>query len=166
MGPPGGRPRPPPETMGPSGCRRYSNRVTMPKLPPPPRRPQNRSAFSSSLAWTTSPSARTTSAPIMLSTVYPSLRSSQPEPLPSVSPAMPVVGMRPPGMASPCSWVAASNSPQFTPPPASDPPAALEVGGVRRLSDDRRPPVYHGVEHRAGGVIAAVPRKQYPSAEI
>ena len=34
----------------------------MPKLPPPPRRPQSRSAFSVSLAWTSRPSAVTTSA--------------------------------------------------------------------------------------------------------
>ena len=46
-----------------------------------------------------------------------SLRSSQPEPPPSVKPATPVVDTRPPVVASPCSCVAASNSPQVTPAP-------------------------------------------------
>ena len=36
----------PPNTIGPSSCSRRWNAVTMPKLPPPPRSPQNRSAFS------------------------------------------------------------------------------------------------------------------------
>ena len=40
----------PPSTVGPTACRRYSNDVTTPKLPPPPRTAQNRSAFSSALA--------------------------------------------------------------------------------------------------------------------
>ena len=48
-------------TMGPSGLRRNSNSVTIPKLPPPPRTPQNSSAFSSSLAFTNSPPAVTMS---------------------------------------------------------------------------------------------------------
>ena len=42
---------------GPPRSRRNSNSVTMPKLPPPPRTPQKRSAFSVSLAVTSSPSA-------------------------------------------------------------------------------------------------------------
>ena len=63
---PGRRPAPP-MTIGPTACSRYSNEVTTPKLPPPPRRPQNSSAFSSSLACTSRPSAVTTSAPIRLS---------------------------------------------------------------------------------------------------
>ena len=36
--------------VGPTSCRRNVNRVTTPKLPPPPRSAQNRSAFSSRLA--------------------------------------------------------------------------------------------------------------------
>ncbi len=39
-----------PAIMGATGCRRKLKRVTMPKLPPPPRSAQNRSAFSVSLA--------------------------------------------------------------------------------------------------------------------
>ena len=50
------------ETIGPTGCRRNSSDVAMPKLPPPPRRPQSSSGFSSSLARTSRPSAVTTSA--------------------------------------------------------------------------------------------------------
>ena len=44
-------------------CSRYSNDVTTPKLPPPPRIAQNRSVFSSALACTSSPFASTRSAP-------------------------------------------------------------------------------------------------------
>ena len=75
----------------------------MPKLPPPPRSPQKRSAFSVSDATTLRPSAVTTSASIRLSQVNPNLRSSQPLPLPSARPAIPVSGTRPPVTASPCS---------------------------------------------------------------
>ena len=89
--------------------------MTTPKLPPPPRSPQNSSGFSSADVLTTRPSAVTTSAPIRLSQVKPSFRSSQPLPLPRARPAMPVSGTRPPVTASPCSWVAASNSPQLSP---------------------------------------------------
>src|SRR4029453_11152758 len=58
----------PPNTCGPTRWSRYSNEVTIPKLPPPPRRPQKRSAFSSALAVTTSPSAVTSWAESRLST--------------------------------------------------------------------------------------------------
>src|ERR671930_564949 len=108
----------PARTIGPSSCRRNSNSVTIPKLPPPPRMPQNRSSFSRSLARTTLPSARTTSAESRLSHVRPCLDEVQPRPPPVVKPPMPVVVMRPPGVCSPCSCVAASNSPHRTPPPA------------------------------------------------
>ena len=56
--------------------------------------------------------------PIRLSQARPHERSSQPEPPPSVSPATPVVETRPPVVASPCSWVAASNAAQVSPAPA------------------------------------------------
>ena len=48
--------------------------VTTPKLPPPPRSPQNRSGFSSSLARTSRASAVTTSIPTTLSDVQPQRR--------------------------------------------------------------------------------------------
>ena len=73
-------------TCGPTGCSRYSNAVTTPKLPPPPRSAQNRSGFSSALARTSSPSAVTTSAASRLSHAGPCLRASQPRPPPSVRP--------------------------------------------------------------------------------
>jgi FAD/FMN-containing dehydrogenase len=40
----------PPSTIGPTSWRRKWNAVTIPKFPPPPRSPQNRSACSSTLA--------------------------------------------------------------------------------------------------------------------
>ena len=74
----------------PSGTQRNSNSVTIPKLPPPPRTPQKRSAFSSALAVTNSPSAVTRSTDTRWSTESPYLRWIQPIPPPSVSPATPV----------------------------------------------------------------------------
>ena len=52
----------PPSTIGPTGWSCRWNEVTTPKLPPPPRSPQNSSGFSSADAVTTRPSAVTTSA--------------------------------------------------------------------------------------------------------
>ena len=77
---------------GRPGAASSSNCVTIPKLPPPPRSPQSRSAFSVSLAWTSRPSAVTTSAPTRLSQARPCLRISQPMPPPSVKPPTPVDG--------------------------------------------------------------------------
>ena len=107
----------PPITIGPTGCRSNSNSVTTPKLPPPPRRPQSRSAFSSALALHDAAvgghdlGRRAGSAQ-----VTPYSRSSQPLPLPSVSPPTPVSDTRPPVTASPCSCVAASTSAPRAPP--------------------------------------------------
>ncbi len=108
----------PPSTTGPTGCRRYSSAQTTPKLPPPPRSAQKRSGFSSAAARTIRPSAVTTCAEMRLSAEKPCLRSSQPLPLPSVSPAIPVVEIRPPVVARPNAWVARSSSAQSTPPAA------------------------------------------------
>ena len=104
-------------TSGPTGWSRSSIAVTTPKLPPPPRSAQNSSGCSSADARIGSPLAAISSTARMLSTVRPCLRSSQPEPPPSASPATPVLDTRPPTVASPCSWVAASTSPQVRPPP-------------------------------------------------
>ena len=109
----------PPRTVGPTGCSAYSSDVTTPKLPPPPRSAQNRSLFSSALAWTRRPSAVTTSAPTRLSQVRPCLRSSQPMPPPRVKPPSPVVETRPPVTASPNAWVSWSKSAQVAPPCAT-----------------------------------------------
>ena len=59
----------PPRISGPTGKSRYSNEVTMPKLPPPPRSAQNSSAFSSADARTSAPSAVTTSIDTSVSQV-------------------------------------------------------------------------------------------------
>ena len=66
-----------------------SNRVTMPKLPPPPQTAQNRSGCSSALARTHRPSARRMSIATTLSEVRPQRRLSQPNPPPTASPATP-----------------------------------------------------------------------------
>ena len=68
----------PASTIGPTGCSWNSKDVTMPKLLLPPRSPHSRSAFSVSLAWTSLPSAVTTSAPTRLSQVSPYFGDSQP----------------------------------------------------------------------------------------
>jgi hypothetical protein len=107
----------PANTSGPSGYSASSSAVTTPKLPPPPRSAHSSSAFSSVLARTIRPSHVTSSAPTRLSQVRPCLRSSQPDPPPSVSPATPVVETRPPVVARPCTWVARSTSAQMAPPP-------------------------------------------------
>src|SRR3954469_14325370 len=62
----------------------------MPKLPPPPRRAQNRSGLSVALACTSLASAVTTSAPTRLSAARPYLRINQPIPPPRVNPPTPV----------------------------------------------------------------------------
>jgi len=67
----------PASTSGPTGCSRYSNDVTTPKLPPPPRKAQNNSLFSRSLAVRKSPFAVTTSADTRLSAELPYFRISQ-----------------------------------------------------------------------------------------
>ena len=63
-----------------------------------------------------SPAAVTTRAERSESAASPSLRSSQPEPEPSVKPATPTDGIRAPVTASPCAWVAASSSRHVAPP--------------------------------------------------
>src|SRR5216683_1770473 len=88
-------------TVGPTGCAWNSKDVTTPKLPPPPRRPQNRSAFSDALATLSSPLAVTTSAESRLSMLKPRLRICQPVPPPNVRPATPVLDTTPDGTASP-----------------------------------------------------------------
>jgi hypothetical protein len=66
----------PPVMVGPTWCRRKLNRVTTPKLLPPPRSAQNSSAFSSWLAVRSWPSAVTTSTSARLSTLQPKRRVS------------------------------------------------------------------------------------------
>ena len=127
----------------------------MPKFPPPPRTPQNRSGLTLSLAVTSSPSAVTRSTESRLSTVAPYLRISQPMPPPSVRPAMPVWVTIPPTVASPWSCVSRSSSPQSTPACAR---AVLACGstlmpfiGERSItSPRRRPHARRRRDHRSG----------------
>jgi hypothetical protein len=62
----------------------------MPKFPPPPRIPQNKSVFSVALAVSSLPSAVTMSADSRLSQENPYLRVNQPKPPPNVRPEIPV----------------------------------------------------------------------------
>ena len=80
----------PARMVGPSGCSSNVKSVTTPKLPPPPRRPQNRSGFSAWEARTMEPSAVTTWQDLSASIASPIFRMRWPMPPPSVSPAMPV----------------------------------------------------------------------------
>src|SRR5262249_21509792 len=80
----------PQSACGPCRFALNSNDVTAPKLPPPPRKAQNRSGFSASLARRRSPSAVTMSTDPRLAQAYPNLREVQPKPPPMVKPATPV----------------------------------------------------------------------------
>src|SRR5690606_24978051 len=108
-----------PTTVGPTGWSLNLSEVTAPKLAPAPRTAQKRSAFSSSLAVTTDPSASTISTPSRLSSARPYFPCSQPQPPPSVRPPTPVLETAPPVVASPCFCVASLNPSQVAPPPAT-----------------------------------------------
>ena len=130
-----------PARKRPTGCRRNVNSTTTPKLPPPPRSAQKRSAFSPSDASTTCPSEVTTVAASRLSSVSPYAPIRWPIPPPSVSPATPVSPKVPPGVASPCRWQTGSKSSQRAPPwqvaiPAS---ASTLTSRSKRRSTTRLP---------------------------
>ena len=82
------------------------NDVTTPKLPPPPRTAQKRSACSLALAVTKRPSARTMSTREQVVDGEAALARQVAEPPPSVRPPTPVVEMMPAGTASPKACVA------------------------------------------------------------
>ncbi len=90
----------------------------MPKLPPPPRSPQNSSGSLTASTRTRSASAVTRSTARRLSTVSPCRRIRYPIPPPSVSPPIPTLLTVPPVVASPYRCVARSSSDQTTPPAA------------------------------------------------
>jgi len=100
-----GRKRAPPSTMS-TGTSRYWSRVTIPKLPPPPRSAQNRSGFDVSLAVRTSPLAVTISTETRWSIVRPCPRARKPTPPLSVIPAIPTDAVSPSGVARPCAAAA------------------------------------------------------------
>src|SRR3954468_2542779 len=112
----------------PTSCNRKSNLVTIPKFPPPPRRPQNSSAFSPVLARTTAPSAVTTSYDTTLSQARPNCRANQPIPPPSVKPPTPVCDTFPAVVARPYFCAALSSSPSSAPPCTH---ASLREGSTR-----------------------------------
>src|SRR6266511_107622 len=102
--------------LGPNRYARNVKRVTMPKLPPPPRMAQNRSGCSSAETSIVSPLASTTSSDTNWSQVSPCLRENQPIPPPSAKPPTPVSDMMPAGTTRPWGAVAASTSPSRQPP--------------------------------------------------
>ena len=99
-----------------SGCNRTLNSVTTPKLPPPPRKAQNKSGFSLSSARTMEPSAVTRVNRSTLSHDKPNRRVSHPVPPPRISPEAPVCETTPDGKTNPAFWVAISTDPKRQPP--------------------------------------------------
>ena len=83
-----------------------SSRVTTPKLPPPPRRPQRSSAFSSALALDDGAVGNHELGATMLSHVRPCWAVRWPMPPPRVSPVTPVEPTTPPGVTRPNACVA------------------------------------------------------------
>ena len=80
----------PPRITGSIRCSRYSIEVTTPKLPPPPRRPQQQvGVFVDSLAWRKC-RRRLRHRPTTLSQASPKRRPEPSQPPPSVRPAAPV----------------------------------------------------------------------------
>src|SRR5215469_6196421 len=108
--------RPSASTTEVSGCNRTSNSVTTPKLPPPPRKAQNKSAFSLALARTTELSAVTSVNCSTLSHDNPNRRVSHPVPPPRIRPEAPVCETTPEGKTSPALCVATSTDPNKQPP--------------------------------------------------
>ena len=156
---PRGRSACPPRITGGSGCSWKWNAVTMPKLPPPPRRPQNRSAFSVSdadhlaavggddLGLDRGCRTRTRTC----------ARSSRCR-CRARDRRCPVVGTRPPVTTSPCSVVAASNSPQVSPPSARTVCASrVDADALHAAQVDADPAVD---DRRAGHAVATAVDRQ------
>src|SRR5436305_13596470 len=79
------------------GCSLTSNSVTTPKLPPPPRKAQNKLALFAASARRSEPSAVTTVDASTLSHDSPNLRVSHPVPPPRTRPPAPVCETTPEG---------------------------------------------------------------------
>ena len=132
------------------GCRRYSNDVTMPKLPPPPRRPQKRSALSVGAGRHSDLGGDTTSAATGCRR-QAVLAASQPKP-PPASGRRCRVGDDAAGGARPNACVSRSKSPQGRPACG---PRRWATGSTRIPSSsevDHQPAVADRV---AGDVVAA-----------
>ena len=145
--------------VGPTGCRRYSRDAAIPKLPPPPRTAQNRSAFSSSLTRRTRPSAVTSCTDVRLSRASPYLPISHPIPPPRVRPAIPVLDTTPPVVASPCSWVSRLNSPQVTPPCARAVRVLrIHVDAFHQRQVEHQPAINGGASRH---IVTAAPHRDF-----
>ena len=112
-----GRTSMPPTTDGTS-CSWNRNRVTTPKLPPPPRIAQKRSGSVSASMRRIRPSAVTISAASRESRVRPNLRPRYPTPPPRVIPDTPTDPVSPNPTARPCSAAAVVNAAAEIPAPA------------------------------------------------
>src|SRR5262249_16101514 len=104
----------PPTTAGTS-CSLNRNRVTTPKLPPPPRIAQKRSGCVSASTRRSLPSAVTSSAARRLSMVRQYLRTRYPTPPPSVIPPIPTEPVSPNPSTRFSSQTAFENSPAVRP---------------------------------------------------
>src|SRR5215211_7131712 len=154
----------PASTIGPTGLRRNSNSVTMPKLPPPPRSPQKSSGFSVSLALTSSPSAVTRSTDRSWSMVSPYLRISQLIPPPKASPESPVCVTMPDGTA-----VTNREAREAVPPATHSNQKAIvlgelhgrdDVGDASAPRDEGRETSNRPVPHLASILVAGVLRAE------
>src|SRR4030067_239992 len=137
-----GYPMRPDRISGPTRWSRNSNDVTTPRLPPPPRTPQNRSGSFLALAVTSSPLAVTTSAESRLSMVRPRFRVSQPNPPPSVRPATPGGEVMPRGAGV---VVPAAPHGDTQAMLGGEVDATDHVGGAGTADDQRGAPVNHGI---------------------
>ena len=136
-----------------AACRRNWNRVTTPKLPPPPRIAQNRSGMRRRRRpAASSPSAVTSSAASRSSIVSPCLRARKPTPPPSVMPPIPTEPASPNPVARPCAAgrdrVLAGGEARLGPGRAS--PASISSAACPQVEHD--PAVAHAV---AGAAVAA-----------
>ncbi|GAW13255.1 hypothetical protein ANO14919_026350 [Xylariales sp. No.14919] len=89
----------------------------MPKLCDPPLSPHHRSAFLSLVAWTTEPSASTTSNDVTWLHVQPSRGPKYEMPPPSVSPPTPTPDTRPPATLRPRGSSFSYTASHVAPPP-------------------------------------------------
>lgn len=126
---------------------RKVNEVATPKLPPPPCNAQNSSGCSSALARNLRPAAVTSSTAFRLSQARPNLRSSQPDPPPTVNPPTPVVD---PAVGQGHTGDAVAPAPhrdlEVMVAPEAD--GAGHIFGVLALRDHRGP----AIDHLVGGI--------------
>ena len=132
--------------------------AAIPKLPPPPRTAQNRSAFSSSLTRRVRPSAVTSCTDVRLSRARPYLPISHPIPPPRVRPAIPVLDTTPPVVASRCSWVSRLNSPGDAALRPGGPRLRIHVNAFHQRQVDHQPAINGGASRH---VVTAAPHRDF-----